>query len=156
MSRLTVLPRRRYGSGLIRIFLYNSKTQGISNEFSLPEDLPLIHCDPDAIGQCLANLLENAVKYSGDSRRIDVRATTGARSITIAVRDYGIGIPKERHAQIFDEFYRVERTYAEGLGLGLYLVKRVMDAHRGRVEVDSEPGRGSEFRLVFPGKWRKS
>jgi len=68
--------------------------RGFHINLQMPEYFPLLNCDPDAIEQCLANLLENAVKYSGDSRRIEVEATAGGRSTVVAIRDYGIGIPK--------------------------------------------------------------
>ena len=112
-----------------------------------------VSADADAVGEALVNLLDNAVKYSGTSREVVVRLSmrTGTRDAVLDVQDFGIGIPAGEIDRVFERFYRSRHTEGQGgYGLGLFLVKHVMDAHGGRVEVESAPGTGSTFRLVFP------
>jgi two-component system phosphate regulon sensor histidine kinase PhoR len=111
--------------------------------------------DGEALAQAVTNLLDNAVKYSGQARSIVVRARVEARHLVISVRDSGIGIGKDEVAHVFDRFYRggeaLTRT-VKGSGLGLTLVKEIVEAHHGTVSVESEPGCGSTFsiRLSLP------
>lgn len=117
----------------------------------IPIETPPIRFDAAAISQALINLLDNAVKYSGDARDIGVRLDSRATEVRLEVSDRGVGIPREEHARIFERFYRSPHGAGKGgYGLGLFMVRHIMDAHGGRAEVDSEPGRGSTFRLVFP------
>jgi two-component system phosphate regulon sensor histidine kinase PhoR len=109
--------------------------------------------DADALERLLLNLLDNAVKYNRPqgSVRLSVRRVGGA--VVIEVADTGIGIPAEHLPRIFERFYRVDRARSRGeggTGLGLAIVKHVAQLHRGRVEVESEPGKGSTFRVVLP------
>ena len=127
--------------------------QGLAVETTVAPDLPDVPMDADAIGQALANLIDNAVKFSdaGKSIRIDVRLR--GEHLTVTVTDDGIGIPRVEQARIFDKFYRVGRGDTQGRrgsGVGLALVRHIMEAHGGRVTVDSEPGRGSRFTLWLP------
>ena len=114
--------------------------------------------DREAVSQALANLLDNAVKYSGGSRRIEVRLSDDGEEAVVEVRDFGIGIPKDERDRVFDRFYRggdeLTRT-VKGTGLGLSLVKEIADAHRGTVYVDSAPGKGSTFSIRLPLKHRE-
>ncbi len=115
-------------------------------------DLPLVHCDKSALVDSLVNLLSNAYKYGGQPRRIEISAAAQEGFIAITVRDNGNGIARNEHKRIFEKFYRVDDLLArqqEGSGLGLSIVQHVMRAHRGRVVVDSEPGRGSAFTLLL-------
>ncbi len=100
--------------------------------------------------RALANLIDNAVKYSEEGGKIKITAECFGEIIKISVRDYGSGIPKEHHARLFERFYRVDKGRSRdmgGTGLGLAIVKHVAFAHRGRVYVQSEPGKGSEFTI---------
>jgi two-component system phosphate regulon sensor histidine kinase PhoR len=124
---------------------------GYSVEMQLAAALPPVRFDADAISQALVNLLDNAAKYSGDSKSIAVRSYASSGCAILEVEDHGIGIPREEQEKIFQRFYRVGNAVAKGgYGLGLYLVRHTMNAHNGRVELDSEPQRGSRFRLIFP------
>ena len=117
----------------------------------IPAETPPIRFDPAAISQAVINLLDNAVKYSGDARDIAVRLDSDATQVRLEVSDWGVGIPKDEHARIFERFYRSPNGSAKGgYGLGLCIVRHIMDAHGGRAEVESEPGHGSTFRLIFP------
>jgi len=124
---------------------------GFSLKRALPDSTPMVRFDPTALTRAVVNLLDNAVKYSGDSREIEVRLDVRGADVAFEVADHGVGIPASEHQKIFERFYRVDNGNGKGgYGLGLYLVRHVMDAHGGRAEVDSEPGRGSRFRLILP------
>jgi two-component system phosphate regulon sensor histidine kinase PhoR len=115
-------------------------------------DLPTVLCDKSALVDSLVNLLSNAYKYGGQPRRIEITARANEREVSITVRDNGKGIARNEHKRIFEKFYRVDDLLAreqEGSGIGLAIVQHVMRAHRGRVEVDSAPGRGSAFTLLL-------
>ncbi|HEX5707592.1 MAG TPA: HAMP domain-containing sensor histidine kinase [Pyrinomonadaceae bacterium] len=119
--------------------------------------LPSATLDRDAVGQALMNLMDNAVKYSEEAERKEIVVRTGreAESVTVSVKDYGVGIPREEHGKIFEKFYRVSTGLVhdvKGSGLGLSLVKHIVEAHRGRVTVESEPGRGSTFTIHLPAR----
>ncbi len=112
--------------------------------------LPRVLCDRGALVDALVNLLSNAYKYGGQPCRIEIAARATERDVTITVRDNGKGIARNEHKRIFEKFYRVDDLLArqqEGSGIGLAIVQHVMRAHRGRVDVDSAPGRGSAFTL---------
>jgi signal transduction histidine kinase len=129
------------------------KRRGFTVETSLAASLPAVAFDPDAIAQAVVNLLDNAAKYSGESKFVGVRLLTEDSAVVFEVEDHGIGVPADEHEKIFQQFYRSRtRSGKGGYGLGLYLVKHIMDAHGGRVDVESEVGRGSRFRLVFPAR----
>ena len=124
---------------------------GFHLQRELPDSAPPVRFDPAALSQAVVNLLDNAVKYSGDSREIAIRMAAQNGSVTLEVEDHGIGICAADRGKIFERFYRVGNGAGKGgYGLGLFLVRHIMDAHGGRAEVESEPGRGSRFRLVFP------
>ena len=127
---------------------------GFQVEFVVPATPPpMVRIDEAAISRALGNLIDNAIKYSGDSRRLCVTLAVDGRELSVAVRDFGIGIPREEHERIFDRFHRVGTGLVhdvKGSGLGLAIVKHIVEAHGGRVTVESQPGRGSEFTLRVP------
>jgi two-component system phosphate regulon sensor histidine kinase PhoR len=112
--------------------------------------------DKDAVTEAVVNLIDNAIKYSGDRREIGVRTGSDTQFAWIEVEDHGIGISDKNQKYIFDKFFRVtEKDLAnrvKGSGLGLAIVKHIMEAHKGEIKVSSSPGAGSSFRLLFPIK----
>jgi signal transduction histidine kinase len=115
--------------------------------------LPQVVIDPDAIAQAFINLLDNAVKYSGGSKEIGVKLAEQGDMVTISVIDHGVGIASEEREKVFEKFYRVGNCLVhdvKGSGLGLSIVKHIVEAHHGRVTVESEPGRGSMFIIHLP------
>ena len=127
-----------------------------SQQFSFVVDVhgpaPILLADPAAIEQALVNLLDNALKYSGESKQVRVRVRSQPGLAVFEVADNGIGIDKEDRAHIFDKFYRGSgaSVHREGFGLGLPIVQELVHAHHGRVEVDSVLGEGSTFRVILP------
>lgn len=116
--------------------------------------LPTIRADAVAVERAVENLLANAMKYSGEARRIDVTVTPAHGEVVVRVRDYGIGIARRDQRKIFRKFYRVHHELGggpQGTGLGLAIVDHTMRGHGGYVGVEIEPGRGATFTLHFPG-----
>ncbi len=108
--------------------------------------------DKETVYEALVNLIDNAIKYSKEQKSLLIHTTQIDDTAIIEVSDKGIGIPKEKIKQIFDKFFRVAEGPVhdvQGAGLGLSLVSSIMEAHGGIVEVDSRPGEGSTFRLIF-------
>jgi signal transduction histidine kinase len=134
-------------------FGYPLAQQGFKVETRVAPDLPEVSMDADAVGQALGNLIDNAIKYSGDRRAITVDAALVDGELAISVADEGIGIPPEEQGRIFEKFYRVGQSETQGRrgsGVGLALVEHVAQAHGGRVTVESRPGVGSRFTLWLP------
>jgi signal transduction histidine kinase len=138
----------------LKSFDVQLKQHNISIRFDAPSaPLPPVLIDTDAIAQAFMNLLDNAVKYSGTAKEIEVRMGRRDGFASISITDHGIGIPREEQGKIFEKFYRVSTGLVhdvKGSGLGLSLVKHIAKAHRGRIVVESEPGRGSTFTLYLP------
>jgi signal transduction histidine kinase len=126
------------------------RQQGFAFETAI-EPLPPVRLDEEAVSQGLIALVENALKYSADERFLRISTCTRGAECVVQVEDRGVGIPREERERIFARFYRGATPSGRGgYGLGLYLVRHMIDAHGGHIEVESEPGHGSRFRLVFP------
>jgi len=137
----------------LEAFAYPLGQQGFKVEVRVAPDLPEVPMDADAVGQALANLVDNAIKYSGDDRAVSVEARIEGADLALSVADRGIGVPKAEHARIFEKFYRVGRSDTQGRrgsGVGLALVRHVAEAHGGRVTVESAPDAGSRFTIRLP------
>ena len=122
-------------------------------ELSFPDDFPVIQGDEARLRQVIDNLLTNAIKYSPEDKTITVGGRFSEKNVTVFVRDEGAGIPKDQIDKIFERFYRIDdkltrRTH--GTGLGLYLVKAIVEAHRGEISVKSQLGSGSTFYFTIP------
>ena len=119
----------------------------------LPPDMPPIRADETRLQEVLYNLLENAVKYSRETGEIRLQAARRGPEIVISVGDNGIGISKDDLPRIFERFYRADKARSRelgGTGLGLAIVKHIAQLHGGRVEAESEPGRGTTVRVFLP------
>lgn len=117
------------------------------------QPLPSVVIDQDAIAQAFINLLDNAVKYSGEAKEINVALGQEDGFVTVAVRDYGVGIATEECEKVFEKFYRVGNVLVhdvKGSGLGLSIVKHIVEAHQGKVTVESQLGAGSTFVIHLP------
>ena len=139
---------------VIESFRHPLHQQGFAVDVSIAPDLPDVPLDAEALKQALANLLDNAMKYSGDRRKIRVAARREGDGVAVEVADEGIGIPIPERERIFEKFYRIGRSETQGRrgsGVGLALVRHIVEAHRGRVTVDGAPGEGSRFTLHLPG-----
>lgn len=130
---------------------FSMESRGMTLEADIPEDMPVIHHDPDAVAQVVTNLLSNASKYGGGWARLS--ATQFPDGVQVDIQDRGIGIDPSEVERIFEQFYRSQDPRArrtKGTGIGLAVVKYIMEAHGGKVSVNSRPGQGSVFQLFFP------
>ncbi len=127
--------------------------KGLSVSINLPDNLSLVNIDSHHISQALRNLLENAVTHTDKGGSITVTATQQGDWIEVSVVDTGEGIPPDDLPNIFERFYRVDKSRARatgGSGLGLTIAKRLVEAHGGKIEVQSELGKGSRFSFTVP------
>ena len=126
---------------------------GFTLETEIATSLPAVHADSEAVAEALLNVLDNAVKYSGTRKSIKITTGVADHNVYVDVEDHGVGIPPEEQSKIFVKFYRVSSGLVHdirGSGLGLALVRHIMDAHKGDISVRSRVGEGSTFRLSFP------
>jgi two-component system phosphate regulon sensor histidine kinase PhoR len=142
-------------SKIYETYKFHLEHNGFSFKYIEGENLPLIVADHEALSEAVINLIDNATKYSHDRKQIELITGQNNIGIYIEVRDQGIGIREKNRKKIFDKFFRettgsVHNT--KGAGLGLSLVKHIMENHRGKIELFSTFGRGSMFKLLFPFK----
>ncbi len=120
---------------------------------AVPSDLPLVHADEARITQVLSNLISNAIKYSPEGAEVRITGKATPAEVIISVSDNGPGIPPEDQPQLFTRFYRVDNAMTrktQGAGLGLYLSKAIIEAHGGRIWVESDGRSGSTFSFSLP------
>jgi two-component system sensor histidine kinase KdpD len=130
----------------------DSLTERHKLEIRVRHDLPQIEVDNNHVGQVLTNLVENAVKYSQENRPVVIEAEAANSEMVISVSDEGIGIAPEFQKKIFTRFFRVDNSARniKGTGLGLSICRGIVEAHGGRIWVNSEPGKGSKFSFSLP------
>lgn len=135
---------------VVELYNYVGQEKGVSINKGYPSELYLT-ADRNWIRQVLANLLDNAIKYTPSGGKIDIGAQQKEKKVIITVKDTGVGIPKEELHNIWERLYRGDESRSQrGLGLGLSLVRAIVGAHRGYIEVSSEPGVGSAFSVYLP------
>ncbi len=137
----------------ITIFNPQAAEKGISLNLETDENLRPIYCDADKIREVMDNLVSNAIKYTPEDGKIKISVRNHKSSVQIEVQDTGIGIRSEDQDRIFEPFQYIEKNginYAESTGLGLTLVKKIVEVHGGEICVKSEEGKGSTFSIVLP------
>lgn len=143
---------RKLLKGVTDLYEFVAEEKKITLHIECPEHL-IVTVDSIRILQSLANLLDNSIKYSSASTDIYLKATAEKNVIRISIHDQGIGLMKKDIPHIWDRLYRADQSRTEkGMGLGLSLVKAIVEAHGGTVEVESAPEKGSIFSILFPLK----
>ncbi|MDQ3668825.1 MAG: ATP-binding protein, partial [Actinomycetota bacterium] len=126
---------------------------GVELELVAPQDVPPVAADESKVQQVITNLLENAIKYSPDGGRIEVRLEAVERRLRLSVADHGLGIPINEHSRIFEKFYRLDPNLTRGVGgtgLGLYICRELVRRMNGRIWLASRAGEGSTFWVELP------
>ena len=134
-------------------YRYQIINSGFDVQTNMQPDLPPVLIDRDAMAQAISNLLDNAIKYSREVKQLSITAETCGSDLSIEIADHGIGIPRAEQAKVFEKFYRVGNGLVhdvKGSGLGLSLVKHIIEAHQGTISVESEVGQGSRFTILLP------
>lgn len=134
-----------------RLFAFEAEQKGLELKTDLPQQL-YVAGDRDRLYQVITNLVSNAIKYT-EKGFVHLSAEASGDKAVITVRDSGIGMSREEHGKIFDQFYRVDNPATRkvsGTGIGLSIVKKIVDMHNGKITVQSEPGQGSTFQISLP------
>ena len=138
---------------VVNTFKYHLEDKNFELKLELADDIPAIQADSEALADALVNLVDNAIKYSDKQKFIGIKTGQQKDGVFIEIKDNGIGISEGDQKKIFDKFYRVtEKNLAyktKGSGLGLSIVKHVVDKHNAKISVRSKVGSGTSFRLVF-------
>lgn len=138
---------------VMNTYSYHLESNGFEHVFEPDESLPQIMADREAVIEIVVNLIDNAMKYSLDTKKVEVRTGMEQGMVCMQVKDHGMGIPKNQLNKLFEKFYRVPKGdvhETKGAGLGLTIVKQIVDAHDGKILIDSTEGKGSAFKLLFP------
>ncbi len=139
---------------VINTFRYHLENKNFELKLELAEDIPQISADTEALTDAIVNLVDNAIKYSGEQKFIGIKTGQQKENVFIEIKDSGIGISENDQKKIFEKFYRVTEKNlaykAKGSGLGLSIVKHVIDKHNAKISVKSKVGSGTSFKVVFP------
>jgi signal transduction histidine kinase len=149
----TSLPPRQITDTAINVMRERFEAPGCRFEVQVEDSLPDVWADPDALATALINLLDNAYKYSEDIKHIILRVRAENGTVVFSIRDNGIGIAPRETKKIFQPFHQVDERLSRkgsGCGLGLSIVQHIIEAHDGRVSVESQPGSGSTFTISIP------
>jgi PAS domain S-box-containing protein len=153
-GRLSIVSRpesvNRIVTSAVSMRAREAKVRSLTLQTELPEALPVVNADVGRVGQVIGNLLANAIKFTERGGQIVVRARVVAPFVEISVTDTGAGIPRDEQARVFDRFWQSSRTAGRGTGLGLAIARGIVEAHGGRIWLESEPGRGSTFLFTLP------
>ena len=133
----------------------NLQTQAHNKRIKIQSEIEkdvIIEAHENKIAQVITNLLSNAINYSSEDNKVIVRVYRNDNKVYLEIQDYGIGISETDQKRIFERFYRVDKARSRdsgGTGLGLSITKHIVEAHNGRIDVQSEPGKGSIFKVLF-------
>lgn len=133
----------------------NLQTQAQNKRIKIQSEIEkdvIIEAHENKIAQVITNLLSNAINYSSEDNKVIVRVYRNDNKVYLEIQDYGIGISETDQKRIFERFYRVDKARSRdsgGTGLGLSITKHIVEAHNGRIDVKSEPGKGSIFKVLF-------
>ena len=134
-------------------YRYQIDNSGFDVQTNMQADLPPVSIDREAMTQAISNLLDHAIKYSREVKQLSITAKTLGSDLSVEIVDRGIGIPGAEQVKIFEKFYRVGNGLVhdvKGSGLGLSLVKHIVEAHKGTISVESDAGKGSRFTILLP------
>jgi signal transduction histidine kinase len=134
----------------IELVRHHSDRKRIKIEVTGPPRSPLVSCDPQRITQVFYNLLGNAVKFSPSDSTITVKMAANDSNLMIEIQDQGPGIPKENLETIFRKYWKVKTNTKNGAGLGLYIARKIVESHGGKLHADSVEGQGSLFTMTLP------
>jgi signal transduction histidine kinase len=132
------------------LFRAQASVASVSIEYEYDESMPPVYADRHRIMQVLSNLIGNSLKFTPPGGRITARAEVKNGEVLFTVADTGPGVPKEHQRDIFSPYWQAKRTERLGAGLGLPIAKGIVEAHGGRIWVESDPGRGSRFYFTLP------
>ena len=153
VKNLKPLPLSKVLKDIIEFMLPNAQEEGVYVELSAIAGSDMVLGDKDSLAQVFSNLVTNAIKYNKPRGSVTVSVREEGGYVVAEVKDTGIGIPKKHLPFLFDQFYRVspsEGKKEKGTGLGLTIAKKIIDAHKGMIEVTSEEGKGSVFSVFLP------
>jgi two-component system phosphate regulon sensor histidine kinase PhoR len=132
-----------------------AELKNISVRNNVSDNFPPITANRDRLTQIFVNILDNAVKFTPNGGEISINASESGSYTVVSIQDSGIGVPKDDISRLGERFYRVDKSRSRdlgGTGLGLSIVKHLMIAHGGRMEIESQPGKGTKVSLYFPVK----
>jgi signal transduction histidine kinase len=125
----------------------------MKTEVRIEKNLPFVKANQKQVEHILRNLINNSIKFNKKGGKISIDAKKKGKFVEVAIKDTGIGIPKDKLPRVFDRFYQIDsstvRVYG-GTGLGLSVVKELIEVHGGEIGVESSPGKGSRFRFTLP------
>ena len=148
-----VIPAREIADAAIRQMHARLSAPGCTFSADIPQSLPAVRADRDALVSALCNILDNALKYTGEQKQITLRASSEDAGVAFRIEDNGVGIPEDQQRAIFRPFYQADQRLSrtrEGCGLGLAIVHGIATAHRGKISIESEVGKGTTFRMWIP------
>jgi two-component system sensor histidine kinase VicK len=153
-GRLTLHVEAAYVNSLLRDAVERARASTTKHYIACSFDpgQPVVQCDPDRIAQVISNLLSNAIKYSPQGGEIAVTSVARDGHVDVSVRDHGVGIAPDFAKKLFSRYERYEKTSSKilGTGLGLAITRQIVEMHGGKIWVDSEPGKGSDFHFTLP------